>query len=120
MMIEEFAAALESYVRTINDNVIFVLQKEIEPCKFKAYKKFRYTLWYIDKLRNKRFPIYTTQSTSRVTTPEEEETVINDINHKFMADIFKFIRGEKFKLILGGIYDGDESILDSTDTGATA
>ena len=37
-----------------------------------------------------------------------------------MADIFKFIRGEKFKLILGGIYDGDESILDSTDTGATA
>lgn len=112
MTIEEFVAALESYVRVINNNAIFVLQKEIEPCKFKAYKKFRYTLWYIDKLRNKRFPIYTIQNTFRVTTPEEEELVIKDINHKFMVDIFKFIRGEEFKLILGGSYDRDESVSD--------
>lgn len=109
---EEFVSALESYVRAINNNAIFVLQKEVEHCKFRAYKKFKYTLWYIDKLRNKRFPIYTIQSTSRVTTPEEEEIVIKDINHKFMADIFKFIRGEEFKLILGGSYEGDESVLD--------
>ena len=112
MTIEEFVTALESYVRTINENAILILQKETEPCKFKAYKKLRYTLWYIDKLRDKRFPIYIIQSTSRVTTPEEEEIFINDINHKFMADIFKFIRGEEFKLILGGSYDGDESISD--------
>jgi len=110
MIMEDFVAALESYVRTINDNAIFVLQKETEPCKFKAYKKFRYTLWYIDKLRNKRFPIYVIQDTSRVTTPEEEEMVINNINHKFMTDIFKFINGEEFKLILGGSYEGDESV----------
>ena len=110
MIMEEFIAALESYVRTINENAIFVLQKETEPCKFKAYRKLRYTLWYIDRLRNKRFPIYTIQNTSRVTTPEEEEMVIKETNHKFMADIFKFIRGEKFKLILGGSYEGDESV----------
>lgn len=110
MTMEDFIAALESYVRTINENAIFVLQKEIEPCKFKAYKKFRYTLWYIDKLRNKRFPIYTIQVTSRVTTPEEEEIAMRDIHHKFMADIFKFIRGEEFKLILGGSYEGDELV----------
>lgn len=110
MIIEEFVAALESYVRTINENVIFVLQKETEPCKFKAYKRFKYTLWYIDRLRNKRFPIHIIQDTSRVTTPEEEERVISNINHKFMADIFKFMEGEEFKLILEGSYEGDESI----------
>lgn len=37
-----------------------------------------------------------------------------------MEDLFKYIRGEKFKLILGGSYDEDESILDSTDTRVTA
>lgn len=30
-----------------------------------------------------------------------------------MEDIFKFIRGEKFKLILGGSYDGDELVPNS-------
>ena len=112
MTIEEFVAALESYVRTINDNAIFILQKETEPCKFKAYKKLRYTLWYLDKLRNKRFPIYTIQNTSRITSPEEEDAVIKKINRKIMFDMFKFIRGEEFKLILGGSYDGDESVSD--------
>ena len=112
MIIEEFVAALESYVRTINDSAIFILQRETEPCKFKAYKKLRYTLWYIDKSRDKRFPIYTIQSTFRITSSEEEETATREVNLKFMADIFEFIRGEKFKLILGGSYDVDELVPD--------
>lgn len=106
---EDFVTAIENYTRTINNSAMFVLQKETEPCKFKAYKKFKYTLWYIDKSRDKRFPIYVIQNTARVTSPEEEEIVIRDINLKFMADVFKFIRGEEFKLILGGSY-GNESI----------
>lgn len=108
-MMEDFVTALERYTRTINDKAMFVLQKEVESCKFKAYKRFKYTLWYIDKSRDKRFPIYCIQDTCRVTSPEEEEAVIQSINLKFMTDIFKFIRGEEFKLILGGSY-GDESI----------
>ena len=120
MTMEDFVIALEKYVRTVNNNAVFVLQKEVEPCRLKVYKKFRYTLWYIDKSRDKRFPIYTTQVVERVTTPEEEDLIIKGLNIKFMEDLFKYIRGEKFKLILGGSYDGDESILDSTDTGVTA
>ena len=112
MTIEEFVVVLEQYVRTINDKVIFILQKEIEPCKFKAYKKFKYTLWYLDRLRDKKFPIYTIQNTSRITSPEEEYAVIKKINRKIMFDMFKFIRGEEFKLILGGSYDGDELVSD--------
>lgn len=110
---EDFITALENYVRPINDRAMFILQKEYEPCTFKAYKKLRYTLWYIDKSRDKRFPIYTIQNTSRVTSPEEEELVTRQTNLKFMEDIFKFIRGEKFKLILGGSYDGDELVPNS-------
>lgn len=107
---EDFVTALERYTRTINDKAMFVLQKEAEPCKFKAYKKFRYTLWYIDRSRDKRFPILMIQSTSRVTSPEEEEAVLRELHLKFMENIFKFIRGEEFKLILGGSYDGDELV----------
>ena len=58
MMMEEFIKALENYVRLLNDNAVFVLQEEMEPCKFKAYKSLKYTLWYIDKSRDKRFKIY--------------------------------------------------------------
>lgn len=112
---EDFVTALERYTRTINDKAMFVLQKETEPCKFKAFKKFRYTLWYIDKSRDKRFPIYTIQNTSRVTSPEEEEAVLRELHLKFMEDTFKFIRGEEFKLILGGNYDGDELVSDSNN-----
>lgn len=120
MIMEDFVIALEKFVRTVNGNAVFVLQKEVEPCKFKAYKKFKHTLWYIDRFRDKRFPIYTIQAVERVVTPEEEDLIIKKLNIKFMEDLFKYIRGEKFKLILGGSYDGDESILDSTDTGVTA
>lgn len=107
---EDFVTALERYTRIINDKAMFILQKEVEPCKFKAYKRITYTLWYIDKLRDKRFPIYSIQDTFRITSPEEENAFIRQLNLKFMEDIFKFIRGEKFKLILGGSYDGDELI----------
>ena len=112
MTMEDFVIALEKYVRTVNNNAVFVLQKEVEPCRLKVYKKFRYTLWYIDRYRDKRFPIYTTQVVERVTTPEEEDLIIKGLNIKFMEDLFKYIRGEKFKLILGGSYDGDESVSD--------
>lgn len=120
MIMEDFVIALEKYVRTVNYNAVFVFQKEVEPCKFKAYKKFRYTLWYIDRSRGKKFPIYTIQAIERVTTPQEEDLITKELNIKFMEDLFKYIRGEKFKLILGGSYDGDESILDSPDKGVTA
>lgn len=109
---EDFVTALENYTRIINDKAMFILQKEVEPCKFKAYKRINYTLWYIDKLRDKRFPIYSIQDTFRITSPEEENVFIRQLNLKFMEDIFKFIRGEKFKLILGGSYDGDEQVPD--------
>ncbi len=112
---EDFITALENYVRPINNKAMFIFQKEIEPCSFKAFKKFRYTLWYIDKSRDKRFPIYTIQSTFRITSPEEEEIAAREINLKFMTDMFKFIRGEEFKLILGGSYDGNELVSNSSN-----
>ena len=120
MTMEDFVTALERYVKAVNNNAVFILQKEVEPCKFKVYKKFKYTLWYMDRSRDKKFPIYTIQTVNRVTSQEEESVAIKDLNIKFMEDLFKYIRGEKFKLILGGSYDGDESILDSTDTRVTA
>lgn len=107
---EDFVAALENYVRTMNDKAMFILQKETEPCRFKVFKRFRYILWYIDKSKDKKFPIYIIQNTSRITSPEEEAAVIKELNLKFMTDIFKFIRKEEFKLILDGNYHGNELV----------
>ena len=112
MTMEDFVASLEIYTRSINDKAMFILQKGNEPCTFKAYKKFKYTLWYIDKLRDKRFPILTTQLTSRITSPEEEEVAIRRLNLEFMTNVIKFVREEKFKLILDGSYDLDELVPD--------
>lgn len=112
---EDFVLALENYVRSINDMAMFVLQKESEPCSIGAFKKLRYTLWYIDKLREKRFPIYTIQSTIRITSPEEETAYKRELDIKFMSDVFKIVRGEKFNFILGGSYDECKPILDSNN-----
>lgn len=110
MTIEDTITALEKYTRKVNPAAVFVLQKEAELCKFKAYKRFRYTLWYIDKLRNKNFPIYTLQNVARITSAEEEEAVVKQLEMEFMTFLFEYIRGEKFNLILGGSYEGDECI----------
>ena len=112
MIMEDFVTALERYTRSINDKAMFILQKENESCTFKTYKRYRYTLWYIDKSRDKRFPILTTQLTSRITSPEEEEKAIRMLDLEFMTNVFKFVKGEKFKLILGGSYDEDELVPD--------
>lgn len=79
MVIEDVISALEKYTITINDSVIFVLQKDIQPQFFKAYKRFVYTLWYIDRKRDKRFPILCTSLVSRVTSAEEEELALKSV-----------------------------------------
>lgn len=113
MVMEDIITALENYVRLVNKEAVFVLQKEVEPCKYKAYERHRYTLWYIDKLRNKKFNIYTLQEILRVVSPEEEQNAVKQFEIKFMTELFKFVRGREFNLILGGSYEENESVSDS-------
>lgn len=112
MTIEDVIYALEVYTREINDKAMFILQKEVEPQSFKAYKKYLYTLWYIDRSRDKRFPITSVSLVSRVTSPEEEQEALKKVETQLMQYIFKLMRSETFNLILGGSYDGDEQVSD--------
>lgn len=113
MVIEDVVEALERNVRAINESATFVLQKEIEPCSFKAFKKYRHTLWYIDRSRKEKFRVFTIQKVCRVTSEQEEKAELRELELQFMTFLFDYVRGEKFKLILGGSYEGDEQILDS-------
>lgn len=110
MILEDVIEALERNVREVNDNATFIVQKYSVPCRLASFTKFTYILWYIDTLRNKEFPIIRLINTSRVTSEEERNKEVREIEIQFITSIFRYIMGEKFKLILGGSYDGDESI----------
>lgn len=112
MTIEKIVEALETATRRINPCALFVLQKEIEPCKFKIFKRFTYTLWYIDKNRDKKFKVLTLSKTERVTSAEEEKAVVNNLETYLTTYLFRFVREEEYELILGGSYDGNELVLD--------
>lgn len=113
MRIEDIIKSLERYIYKVNPDVFLVVQKEIEPCKMKLFKTIRYTLWLIDKYRNKH-RLITVQAVRRVDSPESEEMAIREVEMEFMTVLFEYVRGEKFNLVLGGSY-GDEQIPNPTD-----
>lgn len=115
MIIEDIITSLERYVHKVNPDAVLVIQKEIEPCRLKVFKTIRYTLWLIDKLRKKKFPILVVQLVEKIDSPESEERAIRTVEMQFMTALFEFIRGEEFNLILGGSYEGDEQVSDSID-----
>lgn len=112
MTIEKVVEALETATRKINPNALLILQREVEHCRFKIFKRFTYTLWYIDKLRDKKFRLITLNKTERVPSEEEEKIIVDNLETYFTTYLFEYVRGEKYQMILGGSYEGDESILD--------
>lgn len=115
MTLDDIIIALNRYIGKVNPKAVLVVQKEVTTLKMKLFKEIKYTLWYVDKLRKTKFKILLQQSVERIDSPETEENVCRENEINFMTMLFEYIRGEEFKLILGGSYEGDESVLDSTD-----
>lgn len=115
MTLDNIIIALNRYINKVNPEAVLVIQKEVNPCKLKLFKDIKYTLWYIDKLRKAKFRVLTLQSRERIDSQDTEERVYDKLEIEFMTTLFQYIRGEEFKLILGGSYEGNESILDQTN-----
>lgn len=113
MTIEDVITALERVARLIDNNIVLVLQKEVEQCRIKVFKKFKYTLWYIDKSSSSRTPIYIIEKTSRIESQEDEDNIIREIETQLAEELFKHTYYKGFNYIQGDNYDGNEQLLDS-------
>jgi hypothetical protein len=110
MDIRAVVEALELYTRESNPYAVFVLQKVVENTRMNAFKRFIYTIWYVDKSTKYKAPYITVSRVDRVTSPEEEAKVVKSIEEDLVIRLFRSIRTSDFNLILGGSYGDNEPI----------
>lgn len=83
-----------------------ILQKEIIPhTSFKAYKIYKYTLWFTKK--GKSYKVITVQHTAKVLDGQED--IMNrEINIMLSNMIFNWIGSNFYEQIINGDYNGYE------------
>lgn len=83
-----------------------VLHKEIQlSSSFKAYKTYRYTLWFVkDK---KSYRVLVLQHTDKVLD-NQEENMIRKMNIMFSELLFNWIRSTYYIEVINGTYKGVE------------
>lgn len=77
-----------------------ILQKNVEQHSvFKAYKVYKYTLWYIKN--RKKFQLLSTQITDKVLNGQEE-SIIKKIDIEFSFSIFNWIGSSLYNKVING------------------
>lgn len=115
MCIEDVIVSLENYARTICSDMMLILQRQVIPYKFRAFREFKYTIWCIDKLQDKRYPLYILNHTDKVISQEDEDKIKKNLERQIITDLFKYVGEGKFKLKLNEYHDLDESISDTNN-----
>lgn len=81
-----------------------VLQKEIMPySSFKAYKVFKYTLWFTNK--GKSYKLIMVQHIARVLGGQEE-MLLREMNIMLSTSIFNWIGSNFYEAVIKGEYNG--------------
>lgn len=81
-----------------------VLQKQIFPhSTFKAYKTFKYILWYVGEVTSE---IKTFEVTDKVLEGSEDK-ILNRLNEDLIIWLFNLIQSNLYNLILRGNINGD-------------
>ena len=111
MTIEDIISTLEKHIRNVNEEALLIMQKEIETCRIKVYKKYKYTLWYLDRKKDIRFPIIYKEITSKVSCEEDDALAKKQIELLIISEIFKYIK--EFNFIDEKNYDQYESVSNS-------
>lgn len=86
--------------------VHFILHKEIECNSFsKAYKEYKYTLWYINN--GEKHKVTTISHTSRVVTEKEETDMVKYMEEQLLTYILTFLLDyNNLTKMLNGNYKG--------------
>lgn len=86
--------------------VYFILHKEIECNSFsKAYKEYKYTLWYINN--GEKYKVTTISHTSRVVTEKEETDMVKYMEELLLTFILNLLLDhDNLTLMLDGRFKG--------------
>lgn len=86
--------------------VHFILHKEIECNSFsKAYKEYKYTLWYINN--GEKYKVTTISHTSRVVTEKEEIDMVRYMEELLLISILTLLLDhDNLTLMLDGRFKG--------------
>lgn len=89
--------------------VYFILHKEIECNSFsKAYKEYKWTLWYINN--GEKLRVTTLSHTSRVVTEKEESEMVKYMEELLLTFIFNLLLDyNNLTLMLNGRYKGTDT-----------
>lgn len=89
--------------------VHFILHKKIECNSFsKAYKEYKWTLWYINS--GEKFRVTTLSHTSRVVTEKEESEMVKYMEELLLTFIFNLLLDhDNLTLMLNGRYKGTDT-----------
>lgn len=112
MKSEDIIEGLNRHIETrreeegINTYGHLVLHKEIEPhSSFKAYKTYRYTLWFVKN--KKSYRVLALQHTDKVLD-NREENMTRKMNIMFSELLFNWIRSTYYIEVINGTYKGVE------------
>lgn len=110
MKAEDIIEGLNKHIETrreergIKTTGHLVLQKEIMPhSSFKAYKVFKYTLWFTNK--GKSYRLITIQHTARVLDGQEE-MLLREMDIMLSINIFNWIGSNFYEAVIKGEYNG--------------
>ena len=112
MKSEDIIEGLNKHIETrrkkegINTSGHLILHKDIEPhSSFKAYKTYRYTLWFVKNKKSYRVLIL--QHIDKVLD-NQEENMIRKMNIMFSELLFNWIRSDYYIDVINGTYKGVE------------
>jgi translation initiation factor IF-3 len=83
-------STLEKYLSNKSD--MLILQTNSERCNIRAYKKYTYTLWKINKNTDSKTEVINIQNTKRAVTEQEDTDAIKAIEEEFLLKLFDYIR----------------------------
>lgn len=87
------------------DGVHFILHKRVEDKPIKAYKEYRFTLWYVS--RNTKYPVTCITYTSRVVTESEKNNIIRHMEEQLLMNIYSLLQDNiNLNSMLDGSFTG--------------
>lgn len=112
MKLEDIIEGLNRHIETrreqegIKATGHLVLQNEIIPhSSFKAYKIYKYTLWFTKK--GKSYEVIVLRHTAKVLSGQEEY-MNRELNIMFSELLFNWIRSDYYIEVINGTYKGAE------------
>lgn len=113
MRVEEIIAGLNKYIESRRNTLkikvkghIVLHKTYISHPTFKAYKEYKYDVWYVNKPYSNK--ILSISKVEKVLEGHEEK-ILSSMNVDLCTALFELINSEDFELIIYGEYEGNKN-----------